>query len=143
MGYKISAVGVWVADVLNRPGRLARLLEVLASAGAELEFVISRRVTANTSRVFLAPLKTAAQRKAAASVDVVPAAGLHTLRIDGPNQAALGARLTRALADKDIAVRGLSAAVQGKNCVTYIAFQTDVDAKAALRVLKKNLSSRK
>lgn len=143
MAYKIGNVGVWVGDVLNRPGRLSRVLEVLAAAGADLDFVVARRVSANTCRVFLAPLKTAAQRRAAAQVDVVPADGLHTIRVEGPNGAALGARMTRALADQGINVRGLSAAVQGGKCVTYIGFETESDAKAGTRILKKLLSGRK
>jgi hypothetical protein len=140
MAYKIGKVEVWAGDMMNRPGMLARVLEALSNAGADLEFVVARRVTANTSRAFVAPLTSAAQRRAAGDVGLVRTSGMHTLRIEGPDRAGLGARLTRALADAGINMRGLSSAAVARKSVCYIAFATAEEAGQAGKILKKALS---
>lgn len=140
MAYKVGKVEVWAGDVRNRPGMLARVLEALSNAGADLEFVVARRVTENTTRVFVAPLSSAAQRRAAGDVGLVRAVGMHTLRIEGPDRPGLGARITRAVADAGINVRGLSSAAVSRKSVCYMALATEEDAKEATRAVKRELS---
>lgn len=142
MSYKISKADVFAVDVLNRPGMLARVLEAVGNAGANLEFVIARQVSRNTSRVFLSPLMGKFQLRAAADVGLVRADGIHTLRIEGPDKAGLGAKLTRGLAAAGLNIRGLSAASIKKGSVCYVAFATTDEATLAAKVLKKVLSGK-
>lgn len=142
MPYRITRVEVYAGDVMNRPGMLARILEAVSAAGANLEFVIARRVTENTSRVFIAPLTTAKTIRAAADVGLHKAAGTHALRIEGPDKPGLGARITRAIADAGLNIRGLSAASPGKSNVCYISFATGDELATATRILKKALSGK-
>lgn len=137
MKLKIQKAEVWVVDVVNKPGMLARVLEALAGAGAALEFVVARRVTENTARAFVAPLKGARQARAAADVGMQKAAGMHTLRVEGLDKPGLGAALTRRLADAGLNLRGLSAAAIGRKSVCYVAFKTAGEAAAAQRVLRR------
>lgn len=140
MAYKIGKATVWAGDVMNRPGQLARVLETLSSAGADLEFVVARRVSPNTSRVFLAPLRSPRERRAADAIGLVPAGGMHVLRIEGPNRAGIGAALTRSVADAGINLRGLSGAVIAKKLVCYLAFESESDAGPATRAIRKSLA---
>jgi hypothetical protein len=142
MPYDIKTVEVWAGDMVNRPGMLARVLEALSGAGANLEFVIARRVNETTSRGFYAPVKGKKQQRAAADVGLQRTAGMHALRIEGPDKPGLGAFMTRAVAGAGINLRGVSAASLGKRSVCYIAFDKIEDAKEAGRVLKKVLPRR-
>jgi len=142
MAYDITKVEVWAGDMVNRPGTLARVLEAMAGGGADLEFVIARRVNDNTSRGFFAPIKGKKQQEAAKDVGLQKAAGLRALRIEGPNKPGLGAMMTRAIAGAGVNLRGLSAAAIGKRSVCYIAFDSEEDAKQAGRVLKKLLGGK-
>ncbi len=137
MSYKVNGVEVWAGDILNKPGTLARVLESLNNSGANLEFVIARRAAESTSRVFLAPIKGKKQKQAAADVGLVPATGMHAIRVEGPDRAGLGADVTRAVADKGINLRGVSAAAVGKKCVTYFAFESPDSLAEATKVVKK------
>lgn len=134
---KIQKTDVWVVDVVNKPGMLARVLEALAAAGAALEFVVARRVTENTARAFVAPLRGARQARAAADVGMQKASSMHTLRIEGPDRPGLGATITRRLADAGLNLRGLSAAAIGKKSICYVAFESDSAASRAATLLKK------
>lgn len=140
MAYKIGIVEVWAGDILNRPGMLARVLESLSNAGAQLEFLIARKASPSTSRVFLAPIKTKKQKQAADDVGLARAKNLFSLRIEGPDKAGLGARLTRAVAARGINLRGASAAAMGRKTVFYLAFDRQADLKPAAAAIRKALA---
>ena len=143
MSYTVKKVEVWAADVVNRPGMLARVLEALTEAGAQLEFLVARRVTEKTSRIFVAPLTGRKQKQAAEEVGMVPAAGMHGIRIDGPDRRGLGAEMARAVAAADINIRGASAATIGRKNTFYLAFESAEDAKTAAAALRKALRKTK
>jgi len=140
MSYEIKKVDVWVGDILNRPGTLARVLEALTNAGVQLEFMVARQVNERTSRVFLAPIKGVKQKRAASDVGLVPAAGMHAVRIEGPDRAGLSANISRVIADHGINLRGASAASIGKKAVFYLAVQSEHDQKETVRIARKLLS---
>ncbi len=139
MVIEIDKVDVWAGTIEDRPGGLARILDALTDAGANLEFLISRRAPEKTGSgvVFLAPLSGTAQTEAANEVGLSRATNLYSLRIEGPDQPRLGANITRAIADAGINMRGLSAASFGRRCVMYLAFDSDADATKAREVLKQ------
>jgi len=143
VAYKISRETVWAGDLLNRPGMVARVLEAVRNAGGNLEFVVARKVSANTARLFVAPVKGAKLVRAAREVGLSPADSMHTVRILGPDRPGLGADLTRAIADAGINIRGLSSAAMAKQSVCLLAFATDAEAKSAIKVVKKSLAKRK
>lgn len=138
MGRKIENVDVWAGDLMNRPERLARVLEALSAAGAALEFLVVRRVSERTSRVFIAPLKGKKQKQAADDVGLVPAEGIFTLRVVGSDRAGLGAEITRCVAAAGINIRGASAATIGKKNAFYLGFKTEAERKAAARALRRH-----
>ncbi len=139
MAYTISKVNVWVGTIKDRPGALAEKLGALSAARANLEFVIARRDKPGTGLVFLAPLKKASQTRAAKKVRLKRAVGMHSLRVIGPDRPGLGSRITKALAEGGINLRGLSAAAMSKRSVVYFAFDSASDANKAAKILKRIL----
>jgi hypothetical protein len=141
MAYSIKKVEVWAGEVADRPGGLADKIDALSSAGANLEFVIARRSPdkPGTGVVFVTPIKGAKQKGAAQSAGLTTTDSLHSVRVDGPDKAGLGAKMAKALADAGINLRGISAAALGRRAVSYFAFDNAADADNAVRVLKKAL----
>ncbi len=139
MKLEVSRVDVWAATIKDRPGGLAKVLGPLAEAGANLEFVIARRdpKKRGTGVVFLTPVKGAGQIKAAKQAGLRKTAGMHSVRVEGPDRPGLGARLTEELAEAGINLRGLSAATIGKHFVLYLAFHSSAASAKAVRVLRK------
>lgn len=142
MSFSIKSVETHVVDVVNKPGMMARILEGLSNAGANLEFVIGRRVNENTSRLFFAPIQGAKQTRSAADLGLQRASGMHCLRVEGPDRAGLGAAITRGIAAAGINMRGLSAAAVGKRSVCYIAFASAAEASQAGKAIKKALAAK-
>jgi hypothetical protein len=139
MALNVTRSDVWAAGIDDQPGGLAGKLKSLADAGAHLEFVIARRAPdkPGTGVVFLTPLKGAAQIRAAKKAGFLKTATLHSVRVEAPDKPGLGARMTEALAEAGINLRGLSAAAIGKRCVVHLAVDTSADATKAIRILKK------
>lgn len=147
MAVEISKVDVWAGQIEDRPGGLAEKLQVLAEAGADLEFVIARRQHGQHEQsgkglVFVAPLKGAKATRAAAGAGLSKTDNLHSLRLMGPNKAGMGEKISRAIAEAGINMRGLSAAAIGNKAVVYFAFDSEADAKNAAKVLKKHFGGK-
>jgi len=138
MKIKVSKTDVWVAAMDDRPGGLAELLEVLADAGANLEFIISRRAPEKPGKgvVFVTPIKGVRQVKAAQAAGFKKTGSLHSLRIEGEDQPGVGAKMTTLLARAGINLRGLSAAAFGRRFVCHLALDTAAAAAKAVKALK-------
>jgi hypothetical protein len=140
MAYDIKKVDVWAGEIADRPGGLGATVEALSNAGANLEFLVSRRAPdrPGTGVVFLTPVKGTKQNAAQSAV-LSTTDSLHSVRVEGPDKPGLGTQLTRALSDAGINLRGVSAAALGRRMVTYLAFDNAADADKAIRVLRKAL----
>ncbi|MGH7843697.1 MAG: ACT domain-containing protein [Candidatus Binatia bacterium] len=138
MAYSVTKVNVWAGEVDDRPGGLAEKLDPLTKAGASFEFIISRREPDKPGMgvVFLTPIRGAKQNRAASEAGLSTSDSLHSVRVEGPDRAGLGAKMTHALADAGINLRGISAAALGRRSVTYFAFDNAADADRGVRVLR-------
>ena len=141
MPYSIRKVDVWAAEIDDRPGGLTGKLEALAKAGASLEFIIARRAPDKPGKgvVFLTPVRGAKQTGAAINAGLGTTDSLHSVRVEGPDRPGLGTKMTRALADAGINLRGISAAALGRKSVSYFAFDSADDAGNAIKLLRKAL----
>lgn len=139
MKLDISRIDVWAAAIEDRPGGLHEKLAPLSGAGADLEFVISRRAPDKPGHgvVFVTPIKGAKQTKAAAAAGFQKAKGLHSLRVEGVNKPGVGTAVTDALAKAGINIRGLSGAAFGRRFVLYLALDAGADVTKAAGILKK------
>ena len=139
MALKVSRVDTWAATIEDRPGGLARKMKALAEGGANLDMVVARRTPERPGEgvVFVAPVKGVRQSRAATQAGFTRAEAMHTVRAEGPDKPGLGARITEALAQAGVNLRGLSAAAIGKKCVVYLAVDTADAAARAAAVMKK------
>jgi hypothetical protein len=139
MKLNVTTTDVWAATIEDRPGGLHEKLAALADAGANLEFVVSRRAPDKPGRgvVFVTPIKGPKQTKAAEAAGFKKSSGLHSVRVEGADKAGAGAQMTEALTDAGINMRGASGAAFGRRFVTYLALDTAADAAKAVSTLKK------
>jgi hypothetical protein len=138
MALKVTKVDVWAGDLRDVPGGLADVLEQVAAAGGSLQFVIARRSDkqAGSGKVFITPVTAQRTKDAAGRAGLQHATGMGTLRIEGTDVRGVGGKITRAIADAGINVRGVSAAVIGTKFVAYIGFDSEDDADRAAEALQ-------
>jgi hypothetical protein len=138
MAYTVTRVDMWIGRIEDKVGGLRAKLGPLAEAGADLELVIARRQRHEPGKgvVFLGPISGAKVKKAAQAVGLRKASDMVALRVEGPNKAGEGSRITGLLAEAGINLRGVAAMVQRKQFVAFLAFDSAVDATRAGRVLR-------
>lgn len=133
----VAKIDVWSAVIEDQPGGLKQKLEALAMAGADLDFIIARRLHEKPGNgiVFITPLAGEKQLKAAAQLGFAKSDSLHSLRVQGPDEPGIVYRISSALADEGINLRGLSAARLGREFVLFLAFdKAEECVKAAERL---------
>ena len=137
MDLLVERVDVWAAAIEDRPGGLANVLDSLRDAGADLQFIISRRAPEQPGKgvVFVTPLQGDREIRAAAQAGFNVAQSLHSVRVMGTDRPGIAAELTQKLADGGINLRGFSASVIGTQFVAYLALDSLDDAKKAMAIL--------
>lgn len=135
----VERVDVWAATIEDKPGGLAEVLSALRDAGADLQFVVARRTPEAPGKgvVFVAPLQTDKEIRAAIQVGFNATSSLHSIRVMGLDQVGILAELTQKLADSGINLRGVSAAVLGSQFVAYLAVDSLADANQAIDILQR------
>jgi predicted amino acid-binding ACT domain protein len=144
MAITVKKVTLWRAEIDNRTGTLAAVLEPLAATKASLQVVMGYRFPGNPARaaVELSPVSGKKPQAAARSAGLSPATQ-PALLVTGDDRPGVGATMSRALADAGINMDFLVALVIGRKFSTVIGFESDADAARAVAILKKALAKRK
>lgn len=139
MALKVSRVELWTASIDDRAGGAADKLEPLSKAGANFEFVFSRRTPEQPGRgmLFVTPVKGTKVVQAAQAAGFTKPENLHSARIEGANKPGVTARIARALANAGISFRALSATGIGSKFVSYVALDTAEEAAKAVSLLRR------
>lgn len=139
MKFKVSRAEMWSATIGDRVGGAAAVLDPVAKAGANFEFLLGRRASEQPGKglLFVLPVKGAKVVKAAQAVGLAKATGIHTLKIEGSDKPGTSAAIVGALASAGISFRAISAIAVGKKFSGYLALDSAADAAKAASVLKK------
>ena len=140
MDLLVERADVWAASIPDKPGGLAGLLAILREAGADLQFIIARRAPEKpgTGVVFVTPLQSGRELRAAAVVGFNVTQTLHSVRIMGPDRPGVAAELAQKLAEGGINLRGFAASVIGPQFVAYVGLDSLEDANKAVEILEKD-----
>jgi hypothetical protein len=138
MALKITRVSLWAAEIGDQPGGLADKLAALTQARANLEFILARRAPEAPGRgvVFVAPLTSARQRRAARAAGFELLRRVGAVRLQGRDAPGLGARMTELVANTGVNLRGFAAGAARRRCVLYFVFDCGADANMAVRAIK-------
>ena len=137
MGFKLDRVHVWSGEVADQAGGVAAKLSLLAQAGANLEYIFTRRLADKPGPgvLYVAPVTGPLQVRAARSAGLSETHDPVVLRVEGDNQAGLAHRLTQQWALAGLSLQGLTMAVLGDKFVGYASFDTVADANRAAAIL--------
>jgi hypothetical protein len=137
MALEIHRIQVWCAEIPDRPGAAAAKLELLARAGADLEFVFTRShpTRPGDGLLFLAPILGPEQTQAARAAGLAPALDVMMLCVLGDNRPGIGYELMSRLAVAGINLRGLSISVVNGRFAAYLLLDDADTATLAVQVL--------
>jgi hypothetical protein len=138
MALKVTKTDVWAVEIQDQPGGLAKVMETIAAAGANLQCVIARRQPdkPGTGVAFVTPLTGEKVLAAAATVGFKETQRIATLKVEGPDRPGMGAQMAKAIAGAGVNLRGVSAVAMGPKFVSYFGFDNWDDANKAAEALK-------
>jgi hypothetical protein len=137
MGFKLNRVHLWSGEVADQAGGVASKLALLAQAGANLEYIYTRRNPdkPGTGILFVAPISGPNQVRAARGAGMAETSDPIVLRVEGDNQAGLAHRLTQRWAIEGLNLQGLMMSVLEDKFVGYVAFDSIADSNRAAAIL--------
>jgi hypothetical protein len=137
MPFRMHKVQVWSAAIPDRPGAAAAILERLARAEVDLEFVLTRpkRDDPHSSVIYLAPIVEPEHIEAARTAGLSPARDIAMLNLEGDDRPGLGYDIMSRIAVAGINLRGLSVSTVNHRFVTYLAFDNADDLTLAIQLL--------
>jgi hypothetical protein len=137
MSFKLDRIHIWSGEIQDEAGGMVATLAPLAQAGANLEYILTRRLVSKPGAgvLYVAPVTGPTQVRAARSVGLSESHDTVVLRVEGDNQAGLAHRLTQQWALAGINLQGLTMSVLGDKFVGYAAFDTVEDANKAAQIL--------
>jgi hypothetical protein len=137
MGFRLDRIHVWSCEVPDQAGGAAEKLSLLAQAGANLEFVMTKRRPDKPGFgvLFVAPLTGPVQHRAARAAGLAETDSPIVLRVEGDNEAGLAHRLTQQWALAGISLQSLTMAVLGTKFVGFAAFDSVEDTNKAAQIL--------
>jgi hypothetical protein len=137
MGFKLDRVHVWSGQVADEAGGVAAKLSMMAQAGANLEFIYTRRQPdqPGTGILYVAPVTGPLQVRAARSAGLTETNDPVVLRVEGDNQAGLAHRVTQQWSLAGLSFQGMTMAVVGDKFIGYVSFDTIADANRAAAIL--------
>lgn len=139
MKLRVSKMKVWSTDLKDQPGAAARKLESLARAGADLKFLLGRRLQKSPGKgvLFVYPIIGKKQEAAARNTDFRVRMDIGGVCVEGNNKSGAGFQMTQALGQAGINLRAVCASVIGKKFVAFFATDSSADADKAMKILKR------
>jgi hypothetical protein len=137
MGFKLERLHIWSCEIADQAGGMAGKLALLAEAGANLEYISTRRQAERpgTGIIYVAPVTGPAQVRAARQAGLAETHDPVVMRVEGDNEAGLAYRLTQQWALAGINLEGLTMSVLGRRFVGFAVFDTVSDANRAAQIL--------
>src|SRR5437588_5472900 len=119
MSFKMGRVHLWSGDVEDKAGGTASKLAFLAQAGANLEYVFTKRLGDKPGKgiLYVTPITGPTQVAAARAGGLAETDDPVVHRIEGSNEAGLASRLTQAWAIAGISFQGLTMTVVGNQFI--------------------------
>ena len=138
MSVKIKPITLWRTEVENKPGILARTLEPLAAAHADLAVVMGYRFPGANEKAAIELYPVTGKKVVAAAKRIgIAASATPTLLVTGDNKPGLGHVIAKAIGDARVNVVFLVAQVVGRRYSAVVGFDSGADSKTAAALIKK------
>ncbi len=138
MAVTVKRITLWRAEVENRPGVLARTLEPLRAAGADLKVLMGYRYRGADQKAAIEVYPVSGKKMMAAAASAgLASMPIPTLLVEGDDKAGMAHTIAQALAESGINLGFMMAQVAGKKYSAVIGFENEADAKKASQLIKK------
>ena len=138
MSVTVKSIFLWQKEAENKVGLLARTLEPIAKAGADLGVVMGYRIPGSESKAVVEVYPVSGKKVIAAAAKAgLATSSIPTLLVEGDNRPGLAHRIAEIIADTGADLRFFVAQAIGRRYSAVIGFATEDDARKAAVLIKK------
>jgi hypothetical protein len=144
MPVTVKSISLWRKEVVNQVGVLARTLEPVSKAGANLRVLMGYRYPGDATKAAVELFPVAGKKVAAAASEAgLVASSIPTLLVEGDDKPGLGQAIAEAIAEARVNMTFFVAQTIGRKFSAVLGFETEADAKTAAPLIKKAAASSK
>ncbi len=144
MPVTVKNIALWRREVENQVGALARTLEPVTKAGANLEILMGYRYPGEAAKAAIELYPVAGKKvAAAASAAGLAASAIPTLLVEGNDRPGLGLAIAQAMSTAGINMNFFVAQAMGRKFSAVLGFDSEADSKRAAPLIKKAVASKK
>ena len=144
MPVTVKNIALWRKEVENQVGALARTLEPVTKAGANLEILMGYRYPGEAAKAAIELYPVAGKKvAAAASAAGLAASAIPTLLVEGNDRPGLGLAIAQAMSTAGINMNFFVAQAMGRKFSAVLGFDSEADSKRAAPLIKKAAASKK
>jgi hypothetical protein len=144
MPVTVKSIVIWRKEIDNQVGVLARTLEPLQKAGADLQVLMAYRYPGNEERAAVEVYPVSGKKLTTTATETgLTASSIPALLIEGDNKPGLAYPIAQAVAEAGVNLSFLVAHVVGRRYAATFGFKNEADAKKAATLIKKATAGRK
>ncbi len=144
MPVTVKSIVIWRKEIDNQVGVLARTLEPLQKAGADLQIMMAYRYSGNEAKAVVEVYPVSGKKLTTAATESgLTASSISALLVEGDNKPGLAHSIAQAVAEAGVNLSFLVAHVVGRRYAATIGFENEADAKKAAALIKKATAARK
>lgn len=140
MATTIKKITLWRAELPDRAGALADVLQPCAAARTDLQAVMGYQLPGDKTRAVIEVWPVSGRKAVAAAQSAgLAQSAIPALRVEGQNSAGLGHMLARAIGDAGISMTFLVAQVVGRRYSVVLGFPNEEACARAAKVARAAL----
>jgi hypothetical protein len=144
MPVTVKSIVVWRKEVDNEVGVLARTLEPLEKAGADLQVLMAYRHPGNEAKAAVELYPISGRRLTESATEAgLAASSIPALLVEGDNRRGMAHKISQAIADAGVNLTFLVAHVVGRRYAATIGFETEADSKKAATLIRRAAATRR
>jgi hypothetical protein len=144
MPVTVKNISLWRKELENQVGTLARTLEPVTKAGANLRVLMGYRYAGEGTKAAIELYPVAGKKMTAAASEAgLSASSIPTLLVEGDDRPGLGFAIAQAIAGAGVNMTFFVAQAVGRRFSAVLGFESEADAKTAAPLIKKATKSKK
>jgi hypothetical protein len=144
MPVTVKNISLWRKELENQVGTLARTLEPVTKAGANLRILMGYRYPGEGTKAAIEFYPVAGKKMTAAASEAgLSASSIPTLLVEGDDRPGLGFAIAQAIAGAGVNMTFFVAQAVGRRFSAVLGFEWEADAKTAASLIKKATTSKK
>jgi hypothetical protein len=144
MPVTVKTITLWRKELDSQVGALARTLDPLEKAGADLQVLMAYCYPGNEAKAAIELYPVSGKKLTASAMEAgLSASSIPALLVEGDNRPGLAHHIAQAVADADVNLSFVVAHVVGRRYAATFGFETETDAKKASTLIKKATAGRK